>query len=863
MADASKSKIDKKAASKRSYKCVVPSCGYFAPSGFFSFPSKDEAMKKVWLDKLGLAKVDKNSLLCAQHFHSDHITPKSLNTQRPRLKIGAVPTLNLPMFSSKDFGTVVESSQIEIGAEIEKKTENTKKVNNPSFGIKDASEQNKKINKPSKQTKVHVEDLGPDLDEDLPKTVHDQLEKLSKQIPIVGLEDIPDVATFINMANTNEDPLTTPKRKNSNTNEPKIKKAKVQNDDAVASVSTDREIPKTTTFESDHNYTKGNDIIDDYEAKLDALKKQFQKEREEQKALFLEEKKKLKQENLEITRKMKKAERDLKNMSDKTTKKGRNHIDSVVRTRLQDHFTVAQLDLILNKDQKYSKKWSNKDFQFAMKLKLVSPKALKVLRKSGQLPLPSNSTLKKKFSFMYVTPGYVHSSLEYLKRLVPNMKPGENLACLSFDEMKIDGRAEYDRKMDAVLGPHKQAQTFMVRSLIGKWKFPVYVDFDTPVTKSLLLQVIFQLEMIGIKVLITTCDQAGSNQAVAKSFGIFPSKKTSKDLGIDHDPENVTFTNPWDNERQVFFSYDFVHAFKNLRNHLLDDTVEIEDGVKVNKTDLLKLQGKTEVRGAWKLEDIHFYCKKQDRQNVQLARDLISNRSAMLMKALYPEDYKMHVLSEFFVTADECFKILTSQKLYDDDPYKCALEVHLEQQLTSLEKLDYYMNTMKWSGAPRFNKAIQISMRCAIGLQELLATKYDIPYLMTENHTQDYLEAFFSVIRGMMAANTNPTAKMFLQRVKFYVIQQILEDENFDIFSLQEVLEKPRDLFDMDDDVIKEPKNHPENDSKTAKSDASVIIEEEAHEDVLDNDEFERLRELKKKEKMLNDPSYHIGNLNL
>ena len=104
---------------------------------------------------------------------------------------------------------------------------------------------------------------------------------------------------------------------------------------------------------------------------------------------------------------------------------------------------------------------------------------------------------------------------------------------------------------------------------------------------------------------------------------------------------------------------------------------------------------------------------------------------------------------------------------------------------------------------------------------------------------------------------------MFLQRVKFYVIQQILEDENFDIFSLQEVLEKPRDLFDMDDDVIKEPKNHPENDSKTAKSDASVIIEEEAHEDVLDNDEFERLRELKKKEKMLNDPSYHIGNLNL
>ena len=132
---------------------------------------------------------------------------------------------------------------------------------------------------------------------------------------------------------------------------------------------------------------------------------------------FIDEKNKLKLENVVLKRSLKKAERDLKNLSDKTTPKGRAHIDSVVRERLSDHFTEAQLDLILNKKQKFSKKWSSKDYQFAMKLKLVSPKALRVLRKSGQLPLPSNSTLKKKFSFMYVTPGYVHASLEYLKKL--------------------------------------------------------------------------------------------------------------------------------------------------------------------------------------------------------------------------------------------------------------------------------------------------------------------------------------------------------------------------------------------------------------------------------------------------------------
>ena len=82
------------------------------------------------------------------------------------------------------------------------------------------------------------------------------------------------------------------------------------------------------------------------------------------------------------------------------------------------------------------------------------------------------------------------------------MKPGEELACLSFDEMKLMERAEWDQKIDAVIGPHKQAQTFMVRSLTGKWKFPVYVDFDTGnIPKSLLFQIIFQLSIFDEYVL--------------------------------------------------------------------------------------------------------------------------------------------------------------------------------------------------------------------------------------------------------------------------------------------------------------------------------------------------------------------------
>lgn len=542
-----------------------------------------------------------------------------------------------------------------------------------------------------------------------------------------------------------------------------------------------------------HSYVKPDELIKNYEEKIDALKKQFEKERAEQKDEYDKMKKELRYENNLLKKSLEKIKKELLDLTDE------KHVNQIVKNRLKDHFSEAQLDLILDKTRVYSKKWTNQDFKFAMLVKMISARALTLLRKAKILPMPSNSTLKKKFAFMYVSPGYIHSSIEYLKQLVPRMKPGEELACLSFDEMKISERGEWDQKMDAVIGPHKQALTFFVRSLTGKWKLPIYVDFDMPkISKSLLLQIIFQLESIGIRVLITTCDQAGGNQGLAKSLGIFTDKKTSQKLGVEQ--ENVTFTNPWDPDREIFFSFDWVHAFKNLRNHMLDDTMTLEKNIHVTRADLLKIKGKTEVRGAFKLDDIHFYCKQQDRQSVSLARDLLCQRSGMLYKAMYPDDEKMQKLGDFINTVDECWRILTSKKVIDDDPLKSGLEVHLKKQKESLEKLVKYMKSIKWSGKPRFNKGIRIAIKCAIGLQEMMATKFNVPSLMTANHTQDFLESFFGVIKGMMAANNSPTAVMFLQRCKYYITQKILEDDDFDIFSLKETLEMYRDLSDMGDD---------------------------------------------------------------
>ena len=89
---------NQKAKKRVVYKkhCVLPFCNYYASDGLFTFPKK-KFVKKKWLKVLGLIEEDlkNDSRVCKQHFHSSHILEVSKSNQRLRLKIGAIPTINL------------------------------------------------------------------------------------------------------------------------------------------------------------------------------------------------------------------------------------------------------------------------------------------------------------------------------------------------------------------------------------------------------------------------------------------------------------------------------------------------------------------------------------------------------------------------------------------------------------------------------------------------------------------------------------------------------------------------------------------------------------------------------------------------
>ena len=119
---------------------------------------------------------------------------------------------------------------------------------------------------------------------------------------------------------------------------------------------------------------------------------------------------------------------------------------------------------------------------------------------------------------MHVSPGWIHSTFEYLLRKSPSMPDRDKLATICCDEMFINTTCDIDLILDTALN-HKNspnAHIFMVRSLCGKWKFPFFCDVDKTFTKEDIFEAIRKFEAAGIKIVSLTCDQG-----TVDSFPIF------------------------------------------------------------------------------------------------------------------------------------------------------------------------------------------------------------------------------------------------------------------------------------------------------------------------------------------------------
>lgn len=439
-------------------------------------------------------------------------------------------------------------------------------------------------------------------------------------------------------------------------------------------------------------------------------------------------------------------------------------------------FTTGQIRKLLTEKNIH---WSAEDISFAIALQGTSAKSYRYLRKNNY-PLPSVSTLKRWAGKISCEPGVLTHVLSLMKNKASVMKETEKLCVLTADEMMLSRKVCYDASTDKVIGPFKQAQVIMARGLIGNWKQPVYYNFDTPITKNILDDVISQLYSASFTVVALTTDLGGGNQSFLKE--------------LDIHTENVMFPHPV-TSAPIYYFADPPHLLKLIRNHFLDQgfTLETLEGEKVhiNKDPLIELhklvqedykkpEERRDIKIAYKMDDIHFACIRNDRQRVILAVQMFSHTNHKGLEFTGTRGMltcdNWQPVSEFVKLMNDWFDLFnTRMKFHDTRPMKKGFGVELEEQKKLLNYMMDVMYNIRASGHNSMlpcQKGIIMACKSLINLHEHLTTLFpdEIVYILTYRLNQDVLEIFFSVIRSIGLTYNNPVPLEFKYRMRKYLL---------------------------------------------------------------------------------------------
>lgn len=474
---------------------------------------------------------------------------------------------------------------------------------------------------------------------------------------------------------------------------------------------------------------------------------------------------------------------------------------------LETVFTPQQIERLLKQRRT---RWKDSDISAAITLRSVSRKAYVYLRKKVGIPLPGLSTLRKWTRNLRCLPGLQKEILSVLQEKSKTMSSLEKLTVLSFDEMNIDSRRCYDEREDQVLGPFRTVQVAMARGLAGKWKQPVYYNYNQSMTKNVLFEIINALEECGFQVIAVVSDMGGGNQSLWKQMNI--------------SPESTSFDNPFDVMRKVWVFADVPHLIKLLRNHFLDHGIILPDKSVITKHEVLSVLQDTELKLTPKLSTLHLDVKKSARQKVKYATQLFSHHTAALLKLKYPANPQF---SEFFDLVDQFFDVLNSRFLNDyKKPWHSAFGIHIEQQINIVNNMKSVVEKMRVAGKTAmmpFQKGILITISSLLEMHSYLQKTKMLKFIMTSRLNQDVLENLFSRIRNMGHSYDNPTPTDFKYRIRMLVLGNEIPTSGSCAVIAECGKEKPYLTSQM---FVSISKNVEVENSATSNNDISTVIEE-------------------------------------
>lgn len=357
--------------------------------------------------------------------------------------------------------------------------------------------------------------------------------------------------------------------------------------------------------------------------------------------------------------------------------------------------------------------------------------------------------------------GVLHGVFNLLEAAGSAMSNIEKLVVLQYDEVKVHEKYEYDKKNDEIVGPHRYLQVVNARSLCGKWKQPIFADFDQKITKDILNTLCVKLHEAGFRVVACVSDCGPTNTGLWTILGVSWQKPWIKHPCID---------------RKIFFFADAPHMLKLVRNWLLDSGFLLKNGEKVTKEPLLKLiANQKEVSSIHKLTRQHVDCQGPSRQRVSLAAQLLSHTTSTALFTYGEEDLEFKHLAEFIAVINNWFDIMNSYIPSAPIPTKCGYgrsDIKKSQDDCLDKAFDTVLN-MRCTNKSRlqiFQKGILLSIKALQQLFVDLQSDFNLCYILTHKVNQDALENLFSQIRTRGGLNDHPSPLDALHRLRMIIL---------------------------------------------------------------------------------------------
>lgn len=205
----------------------------------------------------------------------------------------------------------------------------------------------------------------------------------------------------------------------------------------------------------------------------------------------------------------------IRNMNADMQKSGKKIAADILKTV----FTPGQVKMLMSTD-KTRIRWSAEDIYSAIALRCMSARAYRYLREVKQIPLPCVQTLRNWTAAFTTKPGILHDVVDIMQSKGENMSVVEKLTVLSFDEVYISNKVDLERREQKIYGSHKTAQFVMARGLFGNWKQPVFYDFDRPMKKEILFNIIERLHEAGYTVVAIASDMGPTNAGLWKDLNV-------------------------------------------------------------------------------------------------------------------------------------------------------------------------------------------------------------------------------------------------------------------------------------------------------------------------------------------------------